>query len=135
MASPDLASPGLPAAGECLAQYLVSTVGALTVGQRTWGGVYAMGETELVDGTTVNYPMYAMSLRGDAPQIENVGVVPAVAVEATPHDAVRGVDAQLESAIEHAKRLVAERAAREGEASERVVTGAAPRARRHWSMA
>ena len=47
---------------QCLAQYLVSAASATTVGATTWGGVYAMDETDLVDGTTIAYPSYALSL-------------------------------------------------------------------------
>ena len=70
--------------------------------------------------------------------IENRGVVPHVRVEATPHDAQRSCDAQLEAAVAKAAALVAERqrqlAAAEEEERERERATAPPAARSHWSM-
>ena len=130
--------------GECLAQYLVSAAGAFTVGVRTWGGVFAMGEAELVDGSVVNVPSVALSLAGSSPELENYGVAPMRRVEATPQDAVAGRDAQLEAAVAKAVELVEERIrveeAEEAEEAERArarreVGGAeGARRRKHWSV-
>jgi C-terminal processing protease CtpA/Prc len=96
-----------------------------------------MGETELVDGTTVAYPAHALKLADGAPSLENRGVVPHVPVEATPHDATRGCDTQLEAAAAKAMALVAERQLRlaaEAAERERAASAAAAKpAHTHWS--
>ena len=85
---------------------VASVAGALLVGSPSWGGVIGMGETELVDGTTVSHPSYAVRMDSGA-ALENRGLRPTVHVEAAPHDAMRGRDALLEAAIAQANELVA----------------------------
>ena len=158
-----LVDDGTASDGECLAHYLSAACGAVVVGARTWGGVNAMGEAELVDGTTVSYPACEWRTNHRHPRgrlggpaaggggsasaaaaaaareggIENYGVAPDVVVEATPHDAMAGRDAQLEAALEEAAKLCAA-----WEAAERARAGdgehdrglAASGGRRHWSL-
>ena len=128
---------------ELLAHELVRMTGALAIGARTWGGVYGVGKTTLIDGTTVAHPEYALRLHGGgrggaASHIENHGVVPEVAVEVTPLDVARGHDAQLVEAAERAAALAAaaQLAARADDVEEQEGDGrAGGRARiKHWSM-
>ena len=63
---------------------------ATLVGARTWGGVFGCGETQLVDGTVVVHPAYAMHVHGEGWALENRGVEPDVAVPIAPHDAAAG---------------------------------------------
>ena len=73
--------------------------------------------------------------------LENRGVEPSVVVEVTPHDAVRGVDAQLKAALEEAARLceaydaAAERRRKaEEEAAALEAASSKEPPRQHWSL-
>ena len=92
--------------GELLGAELAAVAGALLVGSPSWGGVIGMGETELIDGTTVSHPSYTVRMDSGG-ALENRGLRPTVHVEAAPHDAMRGRDALLEAAIAQANELVA----------------------------
>ena len=121
--------------GEVVAEYLRSAGGARLVGGRTWGGVFAMGETELVDGTTVAHPAYAFQLHSGR-VLENRGVAPEVLVELPPHDGATGRDAQLDAAIDEAIEL-ADREASLARAAMADADAGRPSARRggpHWSL-
>lgn len=124
--------------GELLAYHLQTMLHAPVVGRRTWGGVIAMDETELVDGTTVTHPAFVLRLDAATMPLENRGVVPTFAVEATPHDAVNGRDRQLEVAIDQAAAMAAEASRQRRARSDAAANGAPewtplPRARKHWS--
>ena len=85
--------------GEVVAAYLSSAAGAALVGARTWGGVYAMDTTELVDGTTVSHPSYAFQIRNGGEYLENNGVAPDTEVFLSPDDHAAGRDPQLDAAV------------------------------------
>lgn len=71
------------------------------VGKRTWGGlVGVLGFPETVDGGSFTAPNVAIWTEDGGYIVENVGVAPDIEVEQTPADLIRGVDPQLEKAIE-----------------------------------
>jgi tricorn protease len=70
------------------------------VGARTWGGVVGIdGWHELVDGTHITVPRYALWFEGRGWGVENYGVDPDVEVLITPEDWAAGRDTQLEEAV------------------------------------
>jgi tricorn protease len=74
-------------------------VGTL-VGTRTWGGLVGiLGFPELLDGGSVTAPNVAIWTK-DGFVVENVGVAPDVEVEQVPSEVIKGVDPQLEKAIQ-----------------------------------
>lgn len=74
-------------------------VGTL-VGKRTWGGlVGVLGFPEFIDGASVTAPNVAIWTK-DGFIVENVGVPPDVEVEQMPGDVIRGLDPQLQKAID-----------------------------------
>ncbi len=76
------------------------------VGARTWGGVIGIGDPfQLVDGTSMTVPRYAIFLNGFGWGVENCGVEPDVEVLISPGDWAAGRDPQLETAV----RLAMER--------------------------
>ena len=127
--------------GELLAHSLHALTGAPLVGARTWGGVIAMDQTELVDGTTISHPAYVLKLDGASLPIENRGVVPTLPVEAMPHDGVSGRDRQLEAALALAAKQAEESKRRARELTQSPAHAAPedawlplPRERTHWSL-
>lgn len=77
------------------------------VGKRTWGGVIGINpRIRLVDGTYVTQPQYAFWFKDVGWGVENRGTEPTVWAENTPQDYARGVDAQLDRAIEEALKLL-----------------------------
>jgi tricorn protease len=82
------------------------------VGTRTWGGVIGIeGRLELVDGTAVTVPRYAIWLDGYGWSVENYGVDPDVEVVPSPDDYASGRDPQLETAVRMALESLATRSA------------------------
>jgi tricorn protease len=78
------------------------------VGARTWGGVIGIDDAhELVDGTHITVPRYALWLEGRGWGVENYGVDPDVEVLITPDDWAAGRDTQLERAIRLATETLA----------------------------
>jgi tricorn protease len=70
------------------------------VGARTWGGVIGIdGFYQLVDGTGVTVPRYAIWLQGYGWGVENHGVDPDVEVIISPAEAASGQDPQLATAV------------------------------------
>ncbi|WP_307795527.1 S41 family peptidase [Actinacidiphila acididurans] len=70
------------------------------VGTRTWGGVIGIDSRyELVDGTGVTQPKYAIWLDGFGFALENHGVDPDVEVVPAPQDWAASRDPQLDAAI------------------------------------
>jgi tricorn protease len=72
------------------------------VGARTWGGVIGIDsdpDYELIDGTVITVPRFAMWLDGYGWDVENRGVDPDVEVLITPDDWAAGRDPQLETAV------------------------------------
>jgi tricorn protease len=73
------------------------------VGTRTWGGVIGIDSVpghELVDGTHMTVPRYALSFDEYGWGVENYGVRPEVEVLNTPDDWAAGRDPQLETAVQ-----------------------------------
>jgi tricorn protease len=70
------------------------------VGARTWGGVIGFDDYhELVDGTSITVPRFAVWMSGPGWTVENHGVDPDVEVLITPEDWAAGRDPQLETAV------------------------------------
>ncbi|MEW1863493.1 PDZ domain-containing protein [Streptomyces sp. NPDC088194] len=70
------------------------------VGTRTWGGVIGIDSRyQLIDGTSVTQPKYALWFEGFGWSVENHGVEPDVEVVVTPQDYAAGRDPQLDRAI------------------------------------
>ncbi len=79
------------------------------VGKRTWGGlVGVLGFPETVDGGQFTAPNVAIWTEDDGFIVENVGVAPDIEVEQTPADVIKGIDPQLEKAIEVALQQLKE---------------------------
>ena len=71
------------------------------VGRRTWGGVIGIWPRHgFVDGTVTSQPEFSFWFEDVGFGVENYGTEPTVEVASTPGDEARGVDAQLERAIE-----------------------------------
>ncbi|GAB2802912.1 S41 family peptidase [Actinoallomurus bryophytorum] len=81
------------------------------VGARTWGGVVGTHPHDLVEGTGVVVPRYALWFDGHGWGLENHGVAPDVEVEMGPDDWAQGRDPQLETAVRIALERLAERPA------------------------
>jgi tricorn protease len=82
------------------------------VGTRTWGGVIGYeGRHQLVDGTAITAPRYAMWLDGYSWTVENHGIDPDVEVVVSPDDYAAGRDPQLETAVRMALETLATRPA------------------------
>lgn len=76
------------------------------VGQQTNGGVISTGGTTLLDGSYVRLPFRGWTSKLDGSPLEGTGCLPDIAIENLPGDLARGIDAQLERAIEEALRQV-----------------------------
>jgi tricorn protease len=74
------------------------------VGQQTNGGVISTGGTDLLDGSFVRLPFRTWFSKLDGSEMEGTGCRPDIPVENRPGDLVRGVDAQLDRAVEEARR-------------------------------
>jgi tricorn protease len=82
------------------------------VGARTWGGVIGYDDQhELVDGTFITVPRFAIWFDGLGWGVENYGVDPDVEVIPSPDDWAAGRDVQLETAVRLALDALAERPA------------------------
>ncbi len=78
------------------------------IGVRTWGGVTGIrGSLPFIDGGTLNKPEFGhYSADGKKWIIEGHGVDPDIVVDNNPAEAYRGIDAQLDKAIEVALELI-----------------------------
>jgi tricorn protease len=79
------------------------------IGTRTWGGeIWLSGTNRLSDGGIARAPM--MGVYGDDGTwlIEGHGFEPDIVVDNLPHATFNGKDAQLEAAIEHLQKMIAE---------------------------
>ncbi len=73
------------------------------VGRRTWGGLVGiLNFPVLVDGGNLTSPNIAFWTEEEGFGIENVGVPPDIEVEQLPAEVIRGLDPQLERAIQEA---------------------------------
>jgi tricorn protease len=71
------------------------------VGMRTWGGVIGINPYHrLVDGTLTTQPEYSFWFSDVGWGVENYGTDPDVEVDIAPQESARGVDPQLERALE-----------------------------------
>jgi tricorn protease len=71
------------------------------IGRRTWGGVIGIWPRNwLVDGGITTQPEFSFWFRDVGWGVENYGTDPDIEVDNTPQDYARGVDAQLDRAIE-----------------------------------
>ncbi|MEV0390529.1 PDZ domain-containing protein [Nonomuraea sp. NPDC050643] len=79
------------------------------VGKRTWGGVIGIWPRHrLADGTVTTQPEFSFAFDDVGWQVENYGTDPDIEVDITPQDYARGVDTQLERAIDVALDLLAQ---------------------------
>ena len=78
------------------------------LGKRTWGGVVGIWPRHsLVDGTVTTQPEFSFWFADVGWGVENYGTDPDIEVDNTPQDYARGVDAQLERAIQEMQKLMA----------------------------
>lgn len=88
--------------GEYFAEAIKRKGLATLIGMRTWGGAVGIEpHQDLVDGGVVTPPQFApFGLNGQW-LIEGHGVDPDIEVQNMPGDVLRGMDAQLDAAIEY----------------------------------
>jgi tricorn protease len=71
------------------------------IGERTWGGVRGIrGQIPLLDGGYITRPEFARYDLTSKWVVENRGVQPDIVVENRPDQVVKGLDGQLDKAIE-----------------------------------
>jgi tricorn protease len=71
------------------------------IGMRTWGGVIGINPYHrLVDGTLTTQPEYSFWFNDVGWAVENYGTDPDVEVDIAPHESMRGIDPQMEKALE-----------------------------------
>ncbi|GAA2887364.1 hypothetical protein GCM10010517_51210 [Streptosporangium fragile] len=71
------------------------------IGKRTWGGVIGIWPRHrLADGTVTTQPEFSFAFDDVGWRVENYGTDPDIEVDITPQDYAKGVDTQLERAIE-----------------------------------
>ncbi|MEO3812597.1 PDZ domain-containing protein [Sphaerisporangium sp. B11E5] len=79
------------------------------VGKRTWGGVIGIWPRhQLADGTVTTQPEFSFAFDDVGWRVENYGTDPDVEVDITPQEYARGVDSQLERAIDLALEALTE---------------------------
>ncbi|CAN5202393.1 S41 family peptidase [soil metagenome] len=77
------------------------------IGTRTWGGVVGIWpQQSLVDGTMTTQPEFHTWFNDVGYSIENFGATPDIEVVDLPQDYARGIDRQLEVAVEEVMKLV-----------------------------
>jgi tricorn protease len=85
------------------------------IGTRTWGGLIGIsGSPALVDGGNVTVPTFRMYDVGGEWFPEGHGVEPDIEVVEDPSQLAKGIDPQLERAIEEVRRLLGEQPAAPG---------------------
>ena len=78
------------------------------LGKRTWGGVIGIWPRHsLADGTVTTQPEFSFWFTDVGWGVENYGTDPDIEIDNLPQDYARGVDAQLERAIEEIQKLMA----------------------------
>ncbi len=78
------------------------------LGKRTWGGVIGIWPRHsLVDGTVTTQPEFSFWFTDVGWGVENYGVDPDIEIDNATQDYARGIDAQLERALEEIQRLMA----------------------------
>lgn len=79
------------------------------IGTRTWGGeIWLTSSNRLVDGGIATAAEWGVYDENGEWLIEGHGVDPDIVVDNLPHATFNGEDAQLDAAIEHLKKLIAE---------------------------
>jgi tricorn protease len=79
------------------------------LGRRTWGGVIGIWPRNwLVDGTITTQPEFSFWFKDVGWGVENYGTDPDIEVDITPQEYVKGVDTQLERAIEEVLKEIEE---------------------------
>ena len=79
------------------------------IGTRTWGGeIWLSGANRLSDGGIARAPMMGVYGPDGNWLIEGHGFEPDIVVDNLPHATFKGGDAQLDAAITHLKKLIAE---------------------------
>ncbi|WP_405149547.1 PDZ domain-containing protein [Sphaerisporangium sp. NBC_01403] len=79
------------------------------IGKRTWGGVIGIWPRHrLADGTVTTQPEFSFTFDDVGWRVENYGTDPDIEVDITPQDYARGVDTQLERAIDVALERLAQ---------------------------
>ncbi|HZO93573.1 MAG TPA: PDZ domain-containing protein [Candidatus Baltobacteraceae bacterium] len=77
------------------------------VGMRTWGGVVGINpQHRLVDGTETTQPEYSFWFTDAGWGVENYGTDPTHEVDVAPQDTARGVDPQLDTALQLVDELL-----------------------------
>jgi tricorn protease len=80
------------------------------IGKRTWGGVIGIFSGHmLVDGSVTTQPEVAFWFKDVGWGVENYGTDPDIEVDIAPQDYAKGVDPQMERAIEEVIRQLAEK--------------------------
>ena len=88
--------------GEMFAEAIKIKQLAPIIGMRTWGGSIGIeAHQDLVDGGGVTPPQFGLYGLDSRWLIEGRGVEPDIEVQNMPGDVLRGVDAQLDAAIDH----------------------------------
>ena len=71
------------------------------IGKRTWGGVIGIWPRNwLVDGSMTTQPEFSFWFKDVGWGVENYGTDPDIEVDITPQDYIKGIDTQLDKAIE-----------------------------------
>jgi tricorn protease len=71
------------------------------IGKRTWGGVIGIWPRHpLADGTITTQPEFSFHFDDVGWGVENYGTDPDIEVDVTPQDCAKGIDPQLDRAIE-----------------------------------
>jgi tricorn protease len=79
------------------------------VGKRTWGGVIGIWPRHrLADGTVTTQPEFSFAFDDVGYRVENYGTDPDIEVDITPQDYARGIDTQLDRAIDVALERLAQ---------------------------
>jgi tricorn protease len=90
------------------------------IGRRTWGGVIGIWPRNwLVDGGLTTQPEFSFWFRDVGWGVENYGTDPDIEVDITPQDYARGVDTQLDRAMEEVLKEIEENPPQEPDFSER----------------
>ena len=77
------------------------------IGTRTWGGLVGIGDVPpLMDGGGITAPRWGFFDLDSNWSVENEGVAPDIEVEMSPALVARGLDPQLEAAVQECLRLL-----------------------------
>ncbi len=95
--------------GEAVADGFMRLGLGTSIGMRTWGGeVWLSGSNTQVDGGVARASEYGVYGQDRTWLIEGWGFVPEIEVDNLPHATFKGHDAQLEAAIAHLQKMIAQ---------------------------